>query len=275
MAQRLTDLWVEEVSLCKRGKNEGARVTLFKSAGRKQMTRKKEKVDLKKQLAEIGEVPDEVTAQIDELLALPAKVAELEGGLKKQGEETAAKSKELEASQARVAELEKAAEDKGGDGGKVPEKVQKTLDAQAERIAKQDEALKNQGEALKKATGTVEEMQGRESRRELVEKARSWTNLTADPEKTADVLEKAKTAGVLDEISANYERENTVLGKAKLLEEIGHGGGVDEATAWGRIAKLATERVSKSSDGLTFEKAVDMVLRENPELEREYAREVR
>jgi hypothetical protein len=208
MPQRLTDLWIEEVSLCKRGMNEGARVALFKSTDRRsdmpKKTKKEGKPDLKKALSELGEIPDEVLGQLDELLALPARVAELEGEATKKDEAITAKDAELKKATDANAELEKKLKTKKDGDGEVPEAVQKTLDEQAAQIAKQDEALKNQGEALKKSTDTIEEMRKSNRRREHVEKAKSFTHVAIDSEKLADIFEKAEAAGVLDDIVARY-----------------------------------------------------------------------
>lgn len=143
----------------------------------------------------------------------------------------------------------------------LPEPVRKRLEdlekraAEAERIAKAEQEARVRAEIRKRAetysnAGPVDEIA------EMIYKA-----YEVSQEYGEQVESVLKTA---------HER----VAEGTLFKELGSGGGDVAATTWGKVEKLADE-IQKANPSLTRPEAIAKAFELNPDLEREYAEEVR
>jgi len=270
--QRLTSIWVEEVSLCEKGKNEGAKVALFKALDDdsivddegEEMASKKKSATPKS--LDLEQIPEELRDQVKEIVGKAERIDELEADATKHADALKERDDKLTGLTKQVEELSKSKDDDG-----VPEPVKKTLGEQAERIEKQDKLLEKQGTV-------IDEMKKKDKRRELLEKVNAMPHLTEDRDELIDELEKADAAGILDTVLKTLERANTTAAKAAVLfKEIGAVGAGPDSTgdAWDEVQRLSKEMISKSDKELSPASAMEKVFQENPDLEKRYAQEVR
>lgn len=156
----------------------------------------------------------------------------------------------------------------------VPEEVRKRLD-ELEKAAKENEELRKrlaEAEQIAKAE--------REARlnKEYVEKAaKEYANIAKAEElgpvlrAVDEKLEKAEAERLHQWLKAANER----IEKGALFAELGRSAPASTGSVYERVRKMAEELVQKSERKLTIEQAMDDVLKQNPELEAEYLKEVR
>jgi hypothetical protein len=183
-------------------------------------------------------------------------------------------------------------EDKADAAGKPPfpgakppfkAKSEKSADMNLEmdRVLK---AQQNEIEALRKESQGLQEILKAERaeriRKEYVAKCAKEFPLV--PGMTSDEMGEMlqKAYEVSDEFGQNLEKQWTQtqasLSKSQLLVNQGFVSANDGSPvqgAWGKIQELAKQRVQKADGGLSEAKALDMVLKENPDLYQEYLNE--
>jgi|LSQX01.2.fsa_nt_gb hypothetical protein len=241
----LIDLVVDRVDLVDEGANSAAFIKLYK---RKEMETGMDFNEiiskLKPEHAEIiqaelakakTEVPEEIAKELsDTKIELEATKAELE-----KIKEEVKKSKEP-AQEENFEEILKSLDP-------AVQKAFKTLQAQkeaAEQVAKQLKEQKEEEEAIAKAKA-----------------------LKALPVEEDKLLQVVK--GISDDVYEILKSAAKVLEESDIFEEVGKGKG-DASTidAWSKIEKKAKEIAKR--DGITVEKAISVVINENPELYKEY-----
>jgi len=168
-------------------------------------------------------------------------------------------------------------------GAKPPFKAKKDADMNPEtsRVLK---AQQNEIEALRKESQGLQEILKAERveriRKEYVAKCAKEFPLV--PGMTSDEMGEMlqKAYEVSDEFGQNLEKQWTQtqasLSKSQLLVNQGFVSANDGSSsqgAWGKIQELAKQRVQKADGGLSEAKALDMVLKENPDLYQEYLNE--
>ena len=241
----LVDLVVDRVDLVDEGANSAAFIKLYK---RKEMETGMDFNEiiskLKPEHAEViqaelakakAEVPKEIAKELsDTKVELEAVKAELE-----KFKEEVKKSKEP-AQEENFEEILKSLDP-------AVQKAFKTLQAQkeaAEQVAKQ---LKEQKEE-----------------EEAIAKAKALKALPVEEDKLVQVVK-----GISDDVYEILKSAAKVLEESEIFKEIGKGkDGVNSTDAWTRIEKKAEEIAKR--DNITKEKAISVVINENPELYKEY-----
>ena len=241
----LIDLVVDRVDLVDEGANSAAFIKLYKRKGMETGMDFNEIISkLKPEHAEIiqaevakakAEVPAEVAAELsDTKEALEKSKAELE-----KIKEEVKKSKE-------PAQEENF------------EEVLKSLDPAVQKVFK---SLQAQKEAAEQVAKQLTEQKEEE---EAIKKAKALKALPVEEEKLVQVVK-----GISDDVYEILKSAAKVLEESDIFEEVGKGkGGTDSTDAWSKIEKKADEIAKR--DGITKEKAIGVVINENPELYKEY-----
>jgi len=241
----LIDLVVDRVDLVDEGANSAAFIKLYKRKGMETGMDFNEIISkLKPEHAEIiqaevakakAEVPAEVAAELsDTKEALEKSKAELE-----KIKEEVKKSKE-------PAQEENF------------EEVLKSLDPAVQKVFKSLQAQKEAAEQIAKQLTEQKEEE------EAIKKAKALKALPVEEEKLVQVVK-----GISDDVYEILKSAAKVLEESDIFEEVGKGkGGTDSTDAWSKIEKKADEIAKR--DGITKEKAIGVVINENPELYKEY-----
>jgi len=239
----LVDLVVDRVDLVDEGANSAAFIKLYK---RKEMETGMDFNEiiskLKSEHAEViqaelakakAEVPEEIAKELSDTKAeLETIKAELE-----KFKEEAKKAKE-------PAQEENF------------EEVLKNLDPAVQKVFKSLQAQKEAAEQVAK------QLQEQKEEEEAIAKARALKALPVEEEKLVQVVK-----GVSDDVYEILKSAAKVLEESNLFEEVGKSN-AGTADAWSRIEKKAKEIAKR--DGITIEKAISVVINENPELYKEY-----
>lgn len=245
MPNLLVDLVVDRVDLVDEGANSAAFIKLYK---RKEMETSMDFNEiiskLKPEHAEIiqaeiakakAEVPEEIAAELSETKkALEEAKAELE------------KIKE---------EMKKSKEPTQEENF---EEILKSLDPTVQKVFW---SLKAQKEAAEQVAKQLTEQKKEE---EAIKKAKALKALPVEEEKLIRVVKN-----ISDDVYEILKSAAKVLEESEIFKEIGKGKGeASSADAWSKIEKKAEEIAKR--DGITKEKAIGIVINENPELYREY-----
>lgn len=164
-------------------------------------------------------------------------------------------------------------------------KAAKTAFAKEHKSSKEDDVTKalrgtidTQAETIKAQGERIDKMEKDNRRAELTKIAEGFPFVQKKTEEIVEALVKAETAGVLDDVVDSFKTANeTAKASQDILRTIGseHAGDATVGSVYEKIQKMAEELVTKSTDGLTREQAMTKVLKDNPELERQYADETR
>lgn len=243
MPNLLMDLVVDRVDLVDEGANSAAFIKLYK---RKEMETGMDFNEiiskLKPEHAEIiqaeiakarAEVPEEVATELSDT------------------KEALEKSKtELENFKEEVKKSKEPAQEENF------EEVLKSLDPAVQKVFK---SLQAQKEAAEQVAKQLKEQKEEE---EAIAKAKALKALPVEEDKLVQVVK-----GVSDDVYKILKSAAKVLEESDIFKEIGKSdaGTID---AWSRIEKKAEEIAKR--DGITVEKAISVVINENPELYKEY-----
>lgn len=138
------------------------------------------------------------------------------------------------------------------------EEVIKSLDPAVQKVFK---SLQTQKEAAEQIAKQLSEQKEEE---EAIAKAKSLKALPVEEEKLVQVVK-----GISDDVYEILKSAAKVLEESDIFEEVGKGkGDAGSIDAWSRIEKKAREVAKR--DGITIEKAIGVVINENPELYKEY-----
>jgi len=251
MPYLLKDLVIDRVDLVDEGANSAAFIELFKR--KEQDTNMNFEEILKKMKTEHAEV---ITSEMTGLSKAAEKATEDLDTTKAELEKV---KEELKTAKEKL--MGKKEEDEEEDKkDNTPEGVIKSMpkDVQAlfSKMKQQKETAEEQVRKAKEA----------EKHAEAVSKAAELKALPIEKDKLVDILKKCDTDMIDVFTSINTAIEDTVLkekGKSTNQEDVNKG-----ADAWAKIEKKATE-VSKR-DSSTKQKAIATVIKENPELYKEY-----
>lgn len=243
MATKLRKLKIDRVDLVDKGANQAAHVMLFKRDETQEANMPPEKKEITQ--ADM----DELTARVEALMK------DHDDALKR-----------AEAAEGEVAKRD-AAEKEAGEQDiwkNVHPEVRKQFEEQKAEIT------------LAKAAAQLE--RDERVKQTSIQKAASYKYLPVNPDddwevfKAIDGLDTKVSSRIYELFSAG----NTNLEKAIPTVERGSGGDGDVTrTAYDEINRLAASVVSKSSNTVDHNTAVQQVLRENPNLYKAYTREIR
>ena len=136
------------------------------------------------------------------------------------------------------------------------EEVLKNLDPAVQKVFKSLQAQKEAAEQIAK------QLQEQKEEEEAIAKARALKALPVEEEKLVQVVK-----GVSDDVYEILKSVAKVLEESDIFEEIGKSN-AGTTDAWTKIEKKAEEIAKR--DGITVEKAISVVINENPELYKEY-----
>lgn len=138
------------------------------------------------------------------------------------------------------------------------EEVLKNLDPAVQKVFKSLQAQKEAAEQIAK------QLKEQKEEEEAIAKAKALKALPVEEDKLIQVVKS-----VSDDVYEILKSAAKVLEESNIFEEVGKGkGNTGSIDAWSRIEKKA-EEVAKR-DGITIEKAISVVINENPELYKEY-----
>ena len=138
------------------------------------------------------------------------------------------------------------------------EEVLKNLDPAVQKVFK---SLQSQKEAAEQVAKQLNEQKEEE---EAIKKAKTLKALPVEEDKLVQVVK-----GVSDDVYEILKSAAKVLEESEIFEEVGKGkSGAGSTDAWSKIEKKADEIAKR--DSITKEKAIGVVINENPELYKEY-----
>lgn len=241
----LVDLVVDRVDLVDEGANSAAFIKLYK---RKEM---ETSMDFNEIISKLKpEHAEIIQAEIAKAKAeVPEEVATELSDTKKALEEA---KTELEKIKEEVKKSKEPAQEENF------EEILKSLDPAVQKVFK---SLKAQKEAAEQVAKQLTEQKEEE---EAIKKAKALKALPVEEEKLVQVVK-----GISDDVYEILKSAAKVLEESEIFKEIGKGKGEASSTdAWSKIEKKADEIAKR--DGITKEKAIGIVINENPELYREY-----
>jgi DNA repair exonuclease SbcCD ATPase subunit len=242
MPNLLLDLVVDRVDLVDEGANSAAFIKLYKRKERiKDMSFEEIIKQLKPEHAEVikaelekakSEVPEEVSKKLTKLQDIEEELNEVKQEL--------AKAKKQDTGEENI------------------EDIIKKLDDPIQRVFKSMQAKADAAEALAKQLTEERE------REEAIAKARELKALPVEEETLVEVVKD-----VSPEVFDILKKASDALESSDIFEEVGKGkGGHDTVDAWSKIEKKAEEIASR--DNISKEKAIGIVVNENPDLYKEY-----
>ena len=239
----LIDLVVDRVDLVDEGANSAAFIKLYK---RKEM---ETGMDFSEIISKLKpEHAEVIQAELAKAKAeVPEEIAKELSDTKKALEESKA---ELEKIKEEVKKSKEPAQEENF------EEILKNLDPAVQKVFK---SLQAQKEAAEQVAKQLTEQKEEE---EAIAKARALKVLPVEEEKLVQVVK-----GISDDVYEILKSAAKVLEESNLFEEIGKSN-AGTTDAWTRIEKKAEEIAKR--DGITLEKAISVVINENPELYREY-----
>ena len=241
----LVDLVVDRVDLVDEGANSAAFIKLYK---RKEM---ETSMDFNEIISKLKpEHAEIIQAEIAKAKAeVPVEVATELSDAKKALEETKA---ELEKIKEEMKKSKEPAQEENF------EEILKSLDPTVQNVFM---SLKAQKEAAERVAKQLTEQKEEE---EAIKKAKALKALQVEEEKLVQVVK-----GISDDVYEILKSAAKVLEESEIFKEIGKGkSGASSTDAWSKIEKKADEIAKR--DGITKEKAIGIVINENPELYREY-----
>jgi predicted nucleic acid-binding Zn-ribbon protein len=242
MPTLITDLVIERVDLVDDGANSEAFIKLYKR--RKELDHMNFDEILKELKAEHVEA---ITAELAKAKAeVPEDVCA----------KMASTDAELEATKAELAEVKetvnKAKEETSSD-----EDVIKSLDPAVQELFKSMTAQKEAAEAIAK------QLNEQKVEEEAITKAKELKSLPAD-EKTLVMIAKTATPEVFEVLKA----ASKLVEDSEILKEKGSASTTNTQDAWAKIEKAAIDIAT--ADNITQQKAIARVIKEQPDLYREY-----
>lgn len=244
MAQLLVDLMIDRVDLVDEGANSEAFIKLYKRRN-KEMTFEELLKSLPEEQATL--INDEMKkvdeAKLEEYMAKAKLEAEAEiATIKAEAEAEIAKAKEEAISKSKTEE--------------TPEDIIKSLDPAVQAIFKSLEEKKIAAETIAK------QLKEDQEKEETIAKAKELKALPVDESKLFDIA-KAATPEIYEVLKS----VSKALEDSEIFKEKGNNskGDVD---AWSKIEKAAATVAER--DGITKAKAIAVVMKEQPELYKEY-----
>lgn len=151
------------------------------------------------------------------------------------------------------------------------EEILKGLDPAVKAII---EKSRLQAQAAEEA---VKKMKEEQDRVESIAKAREFKEIPVAEEKLADVIRKAKSANILDEVDEILKAAQSAIEKSATFTTIGSDRDVDitksKDEAWGKIEAKA-EEIAKARN-ITKEAATQVVMSEHYDMYKEYLDTIR
>ena len=237
------DLVVDRIDLVDEGANSAAFIKLYK---RKEM---ETNMDFNEIISKLKpEHAEIIQAEIAKAKAeVPAEVAAELSNTKEALEKTKA---ELEKIKEEIKKSKESAQEENF------EEILKNLDPVVQKAFKSLQAQKEAAEQV------VKQLTEQRKEEEAIAKAKALKALPVEEDKLIQVVKS-----VSDDVYEILKSAAKILEESNLFEEIGKSG-TGTTDAWSKIEKKAEEIAKR--DGITIEKAISVVINENPELYKEY-----
>lgn len=238
MAKLLTDLVIDRVDLVDEGSNSEAFIKLYK--------RRTTSMNFEELLKSLPE---------DQATLITAEIAKAKTAADVEIKKAKAETETAKAETATVkAEAEKATSEV--EKSKSTEEIIKSLDPAVQAIFKSLEDKKTAAEAIAK------QLKEDQEKEEAVAKAKELKALPADEAKLVEIAKSASP-----EVYEILKAASKLIADSEVLKEKGNNN-KGEVDAWSKIEKAATDLAKK--DGLTQAKAIAAVIKEQPELYKDY-----
>lgn len=261
MPYLLEDLVINRVDLVDEGCNSASFIELYKR-------KEKSKMDFKEILSKMKpEHAEVIQAEIERLTAdLNKSKEDLATVAKERDDATAERDEAKEQLDTANEELDKANSEletlKANSNGAAFDETE-TMKSMPQEVRDMFEKMKNQKEAAEEEVRKAKEA---EKNAEAIAKAKELKAIPYEQDKLVDII-KGASPDVLDLLAVvNAAIEGTVL------DEVGKNrtnGSYEAGTdAWSKIEQKAEEIAKR--DSVTKAKAISMVIKENPELYKEY-----
>ena len=235
MATKLKDMTVRMIALVDKGANQEAFVELVKRDPNQE-----------------SKMPEQDTAK---------ELADAKAALAKATEELAALKKQDDTSPPDLATARKAYSEINAELTKVRGEMQ----TQLETVNKE----------LNDAKAEVVKITAKRRREKFIKRVQELPNLPGAPAddfaEILDVVEKAVTPKQFETLNTRLTSWNAIIGKSKIFEELGRTEIGAFSGALGTLKALATERATSAK--ISYEKAYNQVLDENPTLYKRYLAE--
>ena len=279
MPYLLEDLVIDRVDLVDEGSNSAAFVELYKGKETRHAMDVKEILSKMKPehasvLEEAINKAKEETARVQgELEEVTKSRDEATENLKTANEELAKANSELEVLKGKVpCECEGEADESGVCKSCGKPKIAKASFDESEVLKGMPEAARQYFEKMKMQKEAAEEevrkAKEAEVTAEAVAKAKELKALPVDEDKLVDII-KSASSDVLDLLATvNAAIEGTVLDEVGKSNAKGANVSTDANGAWAKIEAKADEVAKR--DNITKAKAVSVVIKENPDLYKEY-----
>lgn len=239
------DLVVDRIDLVDEGANSAAFIKLYK---RKEM---ETNMDFNEIISKLKpEHAEIIQAEIAKAKAeVPAEVATELSDTKEALEKSKAELKKIKE------EVKKSKEPAQEENF---EEILKNLDPAVQKVFK---SLQAQKEAAEQVAKQLTEQKEEEK---AIAKAKALKALPVEEDKLVQVVK-----GISDDVYEILKSAAKVLEESEIFKEVGKGKGEASSTdAWSKIEKKAEEIAKR--DSITKEKAISVVINENPELYKEY-----
>lgn len=246
MAKLLTDLVIDRVDLVDEGANSEAFIKLYK--------RRNTRMNFEELLKSLPE--DQATLITSEIAKAKAD-ADVEVKKAKDAATAEVDAAKADADAAK-AETAKVKAEASGDveKSKSTEDVIKSLDPEVQAIFKSLEDKKTAAEAIAK------QLKEDQEKEEAIVKAKDLKALPVEESKLVDIAKSASP-----EVYEVLKAASKLIADSEILKEKGNNSKGD-TDAWSKIEKAAVELTKK--DGITQAKAISAVIKEQPELYKEY-----
>lgn len=271
MAFSLRNLKVNRVALVDKGANfdkesgDGAHIMLFKRDTSKEApSLSAVHVDVPGGKPKKKETPVEKKSLFEKIKALVAK------------DDNDMTPEEKKAAAAEMDKAKKAADDEDVEKVALAKKDADTATAVEKKVTDLEKRL---AESDARAVAAEAVAKSERDARALAEQTtilKSFKGVSVDVAKDAPILKQLQETNkaAYDRVIELLTAADTQVATSKAFETFGsNAGAVGKGSAWAQIEGKARDLVTKGGTGLTFEKAVDKIMDENPALVRQYRAE--
>jgi len=310
MPKKLKNLLIDRVDLVRRGDNPEAHIALFKRKPEggddttettlsKFVDRVVEAISTKKGVDTVpqpfslkkwlGELKDEESKPlIDRMKTLDEDyqkaVSEAMGKLEEEQRSILALNYEIDKQEMKAEldtlkqedededdEEEEEEEEVANSAKSIPEEVMKSLPEEVQTM------LKAQQSEAKKALELAEDLRKEKLEKEYTDIAKQYPNVVGTPDAFGKVLKRvadnsAEDFAVIDAVLKAAEER--ITRNDLLMKEFGAARGETAGDAWTRIDAKAQKLLESDSNGMTKEQAVAKIMRDEPELYKQYQKEL-
>ena len=269
----LKDIFLKFVSVVDKGDNPEAKIMLFKSAEEDKEIQK-EKGGQEKMVKTFDEIIKELPAEDAEIVIGQVKKAQ-------EDIEKLAKLEEVEKAMVKPASVDQAEWDAADFVGKMKlmssapavkkeEGATKIEDAISKADPMVAEVIKKMQEQINKTTDELKKEREDLKKEKLIKQVDSYDKIATPKEEMVELFMKAEPEDAV-KLDAIFKAVNTQLSDGTVFKTVGQNAGGEQKSAMEKAETLATARAAEKKISKTL--AFAEILKENPELYKEYSNE--